>query len=259
MHVHNRVSFVRYQQPVDILKDQTDGWRSLPSFLLALEVDFGKNSIGGWVVCASHEYCLILDIVCFSILNLETIVQFKNQAFVFNRIQNNFLDAIGLWYFIDTSFQADLILLVKYWFDLILGQTLVSISHGDHSFVVDCELNLLNITGMCQEIVPNIFLDAFNIFPDVDISIFIASNNEIAEITKGNRHHGSVCRFCNQWVLAQPRRPKALGDLFGLIHQLEVRWLQHQELSLICWDHNPWAIFREVDGHREPVLKFACC
>lgn len=87
---------------------------------------------------------------------------------------------------------------------------------------------------MCQEIVPNIFLDAFNIFPDVDISIFIASNNEIAEITKGNRHHGSVCRFCNQWVLAQPRRPKALGDLFGLIHQLEVRWLQHQELSLIC-------------------------
>ena len=47
MHVHNRVSFVRHQQPVDILKDQTDGRWSLPSFLLALEVDFGQNSIGG--------------------------------------------------------------------------------------------------------------------------------------------------------------------------------------------------------------------
>ena len=46
-----------------------------------------------------------------------------------------------------------MILLVKYWFDLILCQTLISIPHGDHSFVVNCELNLLNTTGMSQEIV----------------------------------------------------------------------------------------------------------
>jgi hypothetical protein len=75
VHVHQSVTLVRDQHPIDVLKDQTDRRRPLPDLLLVVEVQLGVYGVDSLVVATSDEYSLIVNLIRLSLLNLEAVVE----------------------------------------------------------------------------------------------------------------------------------------------------------------------------------------
>jgi len=138
------------------------------------------NPVHSCIVAPSDQGSLVLNIVSFSALDLETIVKLQDEGLVINRMQHDLLNSVRLCNFVDASFQIDCGFVVKDRFDLVLANALVILSDGNHSFIINREFHLLNICRVRYEIVSDVFLDAFNVFPEVNVSILIACSHDVA-------------------------------------------------------------------------------
>lgn len=257
VHVHQRVALVRDEDAVDVLQDQADRGRPLPDLLLIVKVELGVDGVDGLVVAASHEDRLVVDLVGFPLLDLEAVVQLENQSLVLLRIEDDLLDSVALRELIQASFQVDLGLLVKDGLQLELAHALVQVAQRDDPLVVYGELKLLDIGGVALEVAAHVLLDALDIFPDIDVAIFISSDHDVAEIAESDRHHRRVDGLRDQGKFADPRAPKALGDILGLVLQQKRDRIEDEELPLVGVDHDLRAVLREVQRDWKAVVELA--
>ena len=99
------------------------------------------------------------------------------------------MNTIALTYFIDSSLKIDLSLSIDNRLDLVLTDTLVLITHTEHSLIINGELQPLNISCVATEVIADVLFDRLHIFPDVDISILVSSHYHVAEVAQHNGHH----------------------------------------------------------------------